>query len=104
AAVGEGFSWGTAFGEFLLAAAGGTAVGMVMMVPLQWVRIRLDNALLLNTFSLLVPFAAYAAAEAFHASGVIAVVVVGLYLGHRAHAVDFATRLQEEAVWRMVSF
>ncbi|MGA5700976.1 Na+/H+ antiporter [Peterkaempfera bronchialis] len=104
AAVGEGFSWGTAVGHFLLAALGGTAVGLAMMVPLQWIRARLASPLLLNTFSLLVPFAAYAAAEAFEASGVIAVVVVGLYLGHRAHAVDFATRLQEEAVWRMVSF
>ncbi|WP_377269440.1 Na+/H+ antiporter [Peterkaempfera sp. SMS 1(5)a] len=104
AAVGEGFSWGTAVGDFLVAALGGAAVGLALMVPLQWVRVRLADPLLLNTFSLLVPFAAYAAAEAFHASGVIAVVVVGLYLGHRAHAVDFATRLQEEAVWRMVSF
>jgi Na+/H+ antiporter len=104
AAVGEGFSWGTAFGEFLLAALGGTAVGLVLMVPLQWARSRLRDSLLLNTFSLLVPFAAYAAAEAFHASGVIAVVVVGLYLGHHAHTVDFALRLQEESVWRMVAF
>ena len=104
AAVGEGFSWGTAFGEFLLAALGGTAVGLVLMVPLQWARARLKDRLLLNTFSLLVPFAAYAAADAFHASGVIAVVVVGLYLGHHAHTVDFALRLQEDSVWRMVAF
>lgn len=104
AAVGEGFSWGTAFGDFLLAALGGTAVGLVLMVPLQWARCRLGDRLLLNTFSLLVPFAAYAAAEAFHASGVIAVVVVGLYLGHHAYTVDFALRLQEDSVWRMVAF
>jgi CPA1 family monovalent cation:H+ antiporter len=39
-----------------------------------------------------------------HASGVLAVVVVALYLGHRAWEVDFATRLQEEAVWKMVAF
>jgi CPA1 family monovalent cation:H+ antiporter len=104
AAVGEGFSFGSAVGEFLLAALGGTAVGLVLMWPLQWLRVRLGDPLLSNTFSLLVPFAAYAAAEAFHASGVIAVVVVGLYLGHYANCVDFALRLQEEAVWRMVSF
>ncbi|MFJ6212958.1 Na+/H+ antiporter [Streptomyces sp. NPDC092296] len=104
AAVGEGFSWGAAVGHFLLAALGGTAVGLALMVPLQWVRVRLSSPLLLNTFSLLVPFAAYAAAEAFEASGVIAVVVVGLYLGHQANTVGFALRLQEEAVWRMVSF
>src|SRR3712207_6879992 len=34
----------------------------------------------------------------------LAVVVVALYLGHRAWEVDFATRLQEEAVWKMVAF
>ncbi|MFD8750331.1 Na+/H+ antiporter [Kitasatospora sp. NPDC059577] len=104
AAVGEGFSFGTAVGEFLLAALGGTAVGLVLMWPLQQLRVRLGDPLLANTFSLLVPFAAYAVAEAFHASGVIAVVLVGLYLGHYANCVDFALRLQEEAVWRMVSF
>ena len=104
AAVGEGFSWGSALGEFALAALGGVAVGLVLMVPLQWARSRIRDPLLLNTFSLLVPFAAYAAAEAFQASGVIAVVVVGLYLGHHAHTVDFALRLQEDAVWAMVAF
>ncbi|WP_370093665.1 Na+/H+ antiporter [Streptacidiphilus sp. MAP12-20] len=104
AAVGEGFSFGSALGEFLLAALGGTAVGLLVMWPLQWLRSRLRDPLLLNTFSLLVPFAAYAAAEAFDASGVIAVVVVGLYLGHYANCVDFELRLQEEAVWRMVAF
>lgn len=104
AAVGEGFSWGTAIGEFLLAAFGGVAVGLLLMAPLQWARSRLRDPLLLNTFSLLVPFVAYAAAEAFHASGVIAVVVVGLYLGHYNYTVDFALRLQEESVWRMVAF
>jgi CPA1 family monovalent cation:H+ antiporter len=57
-----------------------------------------------NTLSLLIPFVAYATAEQFHASGVLAVVVVALYLGHRAWEVDFATRLQEEAVWKMVAF
>ncbi|WP_037607817.1 Na+/H+ antiporter [Streptacidiphilus rugosus] len=104
AAVGEGFSFGSALGEFLLAALGGTAVGLAVMWPLQWLRSRLRDPLLLNTFSLLVPFAAYAAAEAFDASGVIAVVVVGLYLGHYANCVDFELRLQEEAVWKMVAF
>ncbi len=75
------------------------------MVPLHWLRVRLrESALLENTLSLLIPFFAYAAAEQLHASGVLAVVVVGLYLGHRSWQVDFETRLQEDAVWKMVSF
>ncbi|WP_211280378.1 cation:proton antiporter, partial [Streptomyces lushanensis] len=42
--------------------------------------------------------------EQVGASGVLAVVVVALYLGHRSWQVDFATRLQEHAVWKMVAF
>ncbi|OKJ43831.1 MULTISPECIES: Na+/H+ antiporter [unclassified Streptomyces] len=104
AAVGEGMSWGSGIGEFLVAALGGVVVGLALMVPLHWLRTHLREALLQNTLSLLIPFVAYAVAERVHASGVLAVVVVALYLGHRAWQVDFATRIQEEAVWKMVAF
>ncbi|MFD4317910.1 Na+/H+ antiporter [Streptomyces sp. NPDC058548] len=104
AAVGEGMSWAGGLGEFALAALGGIGVGLVLMVPIHWLRRGLGDSLLQNTLSLLIPFVAYAAAEEVHASGVLAVVVVGLFLGHRAWQVDFATRLQEEAVWKMVAF
>lgn len=104
AAVGEGATWAGGIGEFLLAAVGGIGIGLLLMMPIHWLRTHLREALLQNTLSLLIPFAAYAVAEAVHASGVLAVVVVALYLGHRAWEVDFATRLQEEAVWKMVAF
>ncbi|GAA3008642.1 CPA1 family monovalent cation:H+ antiporter [Streptomyces sp. KhCrAH-43] len=104
AAVGEGISWGAGAGEFLLASVGGVGVGLLLMVPLHWLRTHLKEPLLQNTLSLLIPFVAYAAAERVHASGVLAVVVVALYLGHRSWQVDFATRLQEAAVWKMVAF
>ncbi|MFJ9709173.1 Na+/H+ antiporter [Streptomyces sp. NPDC101234] len=104
AALGEGASWVDGIGEFLLAAFGGVVVGVLLMVPIHWLRTHLREPLLQNTLSLLIPFVAYGVAEQFHASGVLAVVVVALYLGHRAWEVDFATRLQEEAVWRMVAF
>ncbi|GLF94584.1 Na+/H+ antiporter [Streptomyces yaizuensis] len=104
AAIGEGASWAGGAEEFALAALGGVGVGLVLMVPLHWLRTHLREPLLQNTLSLLIPFVAYAAAEQVHASGVLAVVVVGLYLGHRRWQVDFATRLQEGAVWKMVAF
>jgi len=104
AAVGEGISWGAGAREFLLASVGGVGVGLLLMVPLHWLRTHLKEPLLQNTLSLLIPFVAYAAAERVHASGVLAVVVVALYLGHRSWQVDFATRLQEAAVWKMVAF
>lgn len=104
AAVGEGATWMGGVGEFLLAAVGGVGVGLVLMVPIHWLRTHLREPLLQNTLSLLIPFVAYGVAEQLHASGVLAVVVVALHLGHRAWEVDFATRLQEEAVWKMVAF
>ncbi|MEU3709734.1 Na+/H+ antiporter [Streptomyces catenulae] len=105
AAVGAGATWAGGAEEFAVAALGGIGVGLVLMVPLHWLRLRLRTSPLLeNTLSLLIPFVAYAAAEQFGASGVLAVVVVGLHLGHRSWQVDFETRLQEAAVWRMVSF
>ncbi|MEU3897900.1 Na+/H+ antiporter [Streptomyces sp. NPDC045251] len=104
AAVGEGATWAGGIAEFLIAAVGGVGVGLVLMVPLHWLRTHVKEALLQNTLSLLIPFVAYAVAEQVHASGVLAVVVVALFLGHRAWEVDFATRLQEEAVWKMVAF
>ncbi|MGX1850483.1 Na+/H+ antiporter [Streptomyces sp. NBC_01456] len=105
AALGAATTWGEGVKEFAVASLGGIGIGVVLMVPLHWLRVRLrESALLENTLSLLIPFVAYATAEQFGASGVLAVVVVGLYLGHRSWQVDFETRLQEEAVWKVVSF
>uniref|UniRef100_UPI000AEA74BA cation:proton antiporter domain-containing protein n=1 Tax=Streptomyces lushanensis TaxID=1434255 RepID=UPI000AEA74BA len=95
AAVGAGATWAGGLGEFALASLGGIGVGLLLMVPLHWLRSHLKEALLQNTLSLLIPFVAYALAEQVGASGVLAVVVVALYLGHRSWQVDFATRLQE---------
>ncbi|MER6198720.1 Na+/H+ antiporter [Streptomyces sp. NPDC001586] len=104
AAIGVSAGWAGGIAEFLLASVGGVGVGLVLMVPIHHLRTRLKEPLLQNTLSLLIPFVAYAAAERVNASGVLAVVVVALYLGHRNWQVDFATRLQEEAVWRVVAF
>ncbi|MCM1974951.1 Na+/H+ antiporter [Streptomyces sp. NPDC002812] len=104
AAVGTSAGWTDGIREFLLASVGGVAVGLLLMVPIHVLRKKMREPLLQNTLSLLIPFVAYAAAERVHASGVLAVVVVALYLGHRNWQVDFATRLQEEAVWKMVAF
>ncbi|GAA3180776.1 MULTISPECIES: Na+/H+ antiporter [Streptomyces] len=105
AAVGAGATWADGFEEFAVASLGGIGVGLVLMVPLHWLRLRLRTSPLLeNTLSLLIPFVAYATAEQIGASGVLAVVVIAVHLGHRSWQVDFETRLQEAAVWRMVSF
>ena len=51
------------------------------------------------------PFAAFVAAEEIHASGVIAVVVAGLLLGHKAHRIQSPqARVAERLNWRMIAF
>ena len=55
--------------------------------------------------SFVVPFGAYIAAEEIHASGVIAVVVAGLLLGHKAPIMQTAqSRIAERMNWRTIAF
>jgi monovalent cation/hydrogen antiporter len=64
-----------------------------------------EDDLLDNALALVTPFLAFLAAEAIHASGVLAVVVTGLYLGHREPALMSASsRLVSHSLWRMIEF
>src|SRR5204863_6598166 len=57
------------------------------------------------TISLLTPYAAYLPAEAVGASGVLAAVACGLYLGRQAPRImDAETRVQGRAVWETLVF
>lgn len=100
AAGGAGISLLAGLGQFVLAAAGGAAIGGLVGFAVHRTRLVLGDAVLESALGLLVPFAAYLAAEAAHTSGVLAVVVAGLYLGHHAPEGSFATRLQDQAVWK----
>ena len=105
AALAGGASWGQAAGDFALASVGGAALGFALGWAIAALRRRLDDPLLENALSLLTPFAAYLPAEHFHASGVLAVVVTGLYLGRRAPSLlSSSTRLQSQALWSMITF
>jgi monovalent cation/hydrogen antiporter len=67
-------------------------------------RIRHDP-LIANTISLATPFAAYLLGESVHVSGVLAVVIAGLIIGHDSpRYTGAASRLQTTAVWRLVDF
>ncbi|HTF08937.1 MAG TPA: Na+/H+ antiporter, partial [Asanoa sp.] len=105
AAVGEGFSWGSAIGKFALAAAGGVLVGIAAAYVVRLLRRLRDDPLTANAISLATPFGAYLLAEEIHVSGVLAVVVAGLIIGHYAPQTGSgASRLQTTAVWRLVDF
>ena len=91
--------------DFLIAAGGGAAAGFLVFVAVAWLRRRVTTPVIDTTISLIVPFAAYMLAESVHASGVIAVVVAGLLLGHKAPLIQTApSRIAERTTWGAISF
>jgi monovalent cation/hydrogen antiporter len=105
AATGGAFSLLLGIREFGLAALGGVAIGLAVAVIVERLVRWLRDPLVENGLSLLTPFACFLVAEEIHSSGVIAVVAAGLFLGHRApRDLGYATRLQAEQIWRIVSF
>ena len=80
----------------------GPIVGAVLGYVTLWIRKRLANPGLETVQGLLVPFAAFIAAEELHASGVLAVVVAGFVVGNGTLGAGYQTRLQERYVWNSV--
>ena len=104
-ADGDGFNPGMVGLDFLLAAGGGVVIGLVMYKVVALFRKHLDDPVLDSALSLVVPFAAYAIGEEVHASGVVAVVVAGLLLGHKAPILQTAqSRIAERLNWRTIAF
>lgn len=102
AAIGATVSWGAGLATFALAAIGGVAVGGLLGAVLVAVRGRLTDPLIESAIGLVAPFVIYLVAEAVDGSGVLAVVVAALILGQRFTRAHYATRLQDQAVWRAV--
>ncbi|MEU4558872.1 Na+/H+ antiporter [Actinoplanes sp. NPDC023936] len=106
AAVDGNFSAPAALGRFVIAAVGGVAVGALMAFAVRLLsRPMSGDPIMANAVSLSVPFAAYLIGEQIHVSGVLAVVVAGLIVGHHTpRSASGAGRLQTSAVWRLVDF
>jgi CPA1 family monovalent cation:H+ antiporter len=86
-------------GLFVWTTVGGIAVGLVFGLLVSRLRTRLHDPTLETVMGLLVPFIAYLVGEEIGASGVLAVVAAGLFIGRRGPTMGYATRLQEEPVW-----
>ena len=92
-------------GEFLLSAGGGVLVGLVGALVTGLLHKRTTDPLSDNALSLLTPFVVTLVAVWLDVSAVVAVVVTGMYLGHRlVTRKSAASRLQMAAFWRMTTF
>ena len=70
--------WGSAGGQFVLLAGGGTVIGAAVAGLVVLIRRRTEDPVLETVIALVTPYGAYVLAESAHASGVTAVVVFGL--------------------------
>jgi CPA1 family monovalent cation:H+ antiporter len=104
-AAGAVFSPTTALVTFTAAMLGGCVIGVAVGWIIAHIRARLEDTPVEMTISLLTPYAAFLPADRLDASGVIATVAAGLYLGHRgAHIMGADARLTGRAVWETVTF
>jgi Na+/H+ antiporter len=91
--------------DFVWASAGGALVGVAIAYLTGYLRKKITDVLIDTSISLVTPFVAYLLAEELHASGVLAVVIAGLLLGHKAFLIQSASgRIVEQNNWRTIAF
>jgi Na+/H+ antiporter len=92
-------------GLFVVVAAGGIAVGLLVGWIVRQVRRRLDNPPAEITISLMTGYLAFIPAELTGVSAVLAAVTAGVYLGwHTPELTTPQVRLQGVAVWEIVTY
>ena len=92
-------------GDFVLAVVGGVAVGLAIGWLLSAIRRQLKSSVLDTSLSLITPYLAFIAAQSFGGSGVLAVVIAGLFLSYRSPVIQSAeARIAERLNWRTVDY
>ncbi|AXH36498.1 sodium:proton antiporter [Humibacter sp. BT305] len=104
-AISGGVAFGGVVVDFFTSAGIAVAIGLVVGFLAVFVRSRLRDSVLNTALSFTIPFVAYLPTEVLNASGVLAVVVAGLYTGHHgARRFTAVTRLSERLNWRTINF
>ena len=105
AAVTGTFSLTDAAGEFVLSVTGGLLVGLAVGFLVTEVRARIHDLPTEAVLSFVTAYFAYLPADAIGASGVIAAVTAGIYLGWNAPRLTTAeTRMQLTGLWEVLVF
>jgi CPA1 family monovalent cation:H+ antiporter len=83
----------------------GVLIGLLTGRLIRWGQVRLTDAPIEVTLTVVAPYLSYVAAESLHASGVLATVACGLYLGYkRSQSLSTRARLESAAVWNTLDF
>jgi CPA1 family monovalent cation:H+ antiporter len=91
--------------EFLREAGFGILVGLGVAWVLGHVRRRVTDTMTDTAISFMAPWLAYLPAELVHGSGVLAVVIAGVLLGHKAPMIQTAqSRLAERINWTTIQY
>ena len=105
AVVTGSFSLLEASASFVWSVLGGVAVGLVVGRVIRFVRRRVFNPPLEVTLAFLTGYFAFLPASAIGASGVLAVVTAGVYMGwHTPELTTGDTRLQGAGFWAIFNF
>jgi Na+/H+ antiporter len=93
-------------GAIVYSTLAGGAIGLAVGLVGRWLRNRIDDPPIEIAGSILMAYAAYLPAQVVHASGVLAAVVAGLYLGWHSSGGAFSarSRLQSGAFWETLVF
>ena len=96
---------GTVVLDFGRAVVVGAGFGVLVALIIGYVRRKVTEPVIDTSISFIVPYVAYLPAEHYHGSGVLAVVVAGLLLGHKSPVIQTASsRLSERINWTTIQF
>jgi CPA1 family monovalent cation:H+ antiporter len=105
AVVTGAFSLASASGKFVLSIAGGIAIGFAVAAVIVEARRRTRDTIVEAALSLVTPLAAFIAADRVGASGILAAVAAGLWMGPRSRSlVEPLTRVEIQAAWRIIGY
>lgn len=92
-------------GDFVIAVVVGIGMGLLVGWVLSLIRKQLRSPVLDTSIGLITPYLAFIPSQFLHGSGILSVVVAGLYLGYRSPTIQTAeARIAETINWRTIEF
>ena len=91
--------------RLIFLSCGGIVIGLLAGWFIRRFQLHLTDVPVEITLTLIAPYVAYLAAESFRASGVLATVACGLYLGEKqSESLSARARIEASAVWNTLDF